>query len=97
MALNLVKSVYNNEFRTSQDLAFLASCIGQKITVTTEFFHEDITIINTDNQFVFYPTQGQVNSLDTSRVIYIEDSSYFLNTQVGDTLDITPFGFGSTI
>jgi len=97
MALNLVKSVYNNEFRTSQNLAFLASCIGQKITVTTEFFHEDITIITTDNKFIFYPTQGQVNSLDTNRVIYIEDSSYFLNTQVGDTLDITPFGFGSTI
>jgi len=95
MPLNHVTTKYNNEFRTAQNLAFLASCIGEKITIETEFYYEDIFVLNgvgNDKNIVLNPTTGKVNTLDTTNVLWVSDSSFFNNTEVGDLISFAdPF------
>lgn len=95
MGLNLVKTVYNNEFRPTQDLPFLASCIGEVITIETEFFYENVLVLNVsavgavhneDNAITFNPKKGEVDTLDTSNVMYTKNNVFFQNVEVGDII-----------
>ena len=64
---------FNNKFRTAQDLNYLLSCIGETVTVETDFYYEDITYSTTDNPVTLKPSEYTVNLTDTTGVMYADN------------------------
>jgi len=87
---------YNNLFRTSQNLGYLLACIGEEVTIETDFYFEDITYVTTDNAITLKPDAHDVDLTDTTGIIYSEDGIAFRDYQVGDSvgvLDTTVFTY----
>jgi hypothetical protein len=80
---------YNNELRTSQDLNYLLACIGEKVTITTEFYYEDICFRTEDNLITLKPDAVDVDLSDTTGIILSEDGQAFTDTYVGDTIGVS--------
>lgn len=79
---------FNNELRTSQNNTFLLACIGEKVTIETDFIFEDITYHTADNEIVLKPDAADVDLTDSTGVIWSEDGVAFTDYQVGDTVGV---------
>ena len=79
---------FNNKFRTAQDLNYLLSCIGETVTVETDFYYEDITYSTTDNPVTLKPSEYTVNLTDTTGVMYADNGIAFAEYNVGDTVGV---------
>lgn len=79
---------FNNEFRASQNLNFLIACIGEKITIETDFYYEDITWATSDNTIILKPDPSTVDLTDTTGVIWSEDGLAFIDFEVGDIVGV---------
>ena len=78
---------YNNEFRPTQDLAYLAGCIGEKISCEIDFYWEDIQIASEDVQIIANPPVSLVGSLfDVQELVYCDAPGAFANYKVGDIM-----------
>lgn len=79
---------YNNELRSSQDLTYLIGCIGERITVTTEFYYEDITYRTEDNLITIEPELSAIDLNSNVGIITSDDGMAFKDTYVGDTIGV---------
>lgn len=79
---------FNNDFRTGQDLPFLLSCIGERVSIAVDFDYEEITFADTDNIIEFEPANSSVNLADVTGIIENEDTAAFTDFFVGDTVRV---------
>lgn len=86
----------NNDFRPAQNLPYLLSCIGEKVTIEVDFIYEDITYASTlvgfENFIELAPPNAQVGLADTTNIIQSEDGAAFKNAEVGDTWTVRDVG-----
>ena len=78
----------NNEFRTTQDLTFLLSCIGEKVDIEVDITYEDLTYATADNNIRLQPDPSEVNLANTVGIIVSEDGSAFTDFEVGDSVGL---------
>lgn len=83
---------FNNQFRPSQDLGWLLALIGEKVTVETDFYFEDITYATADNTIILFPDAADVDLTDSTGIIWSEDGIAFTDYQVGDTIGVDDAG-----
>jgi len=88
MNIKITDVRFNNQFRSAQDLTYLISCIGERISVEVDFTYEDITYATADNFIRLSPPASVVNLADTTGIIFSENQGTFLDTKVGDTIVI---------
>jgi hypothetical protein len=88
MAVSVTSVKFNNEFRASQDLKFLLSCINEKVTVTVGISYEDITYSTEGNELIARPDGSEVDLFDTSDVLYSLSDLAFAETFVGDSIGL---------
>lgn len=92
MSIFITSQKFNNEFRPAQDLNFLLGCIGEKVTIQTDFTYEDITWCNNDNAITLKPDAFDVDLVDSTGVILDEGGAAFKDSQVGDTIVVYSAG-----
>jgi len=79
---------FNSELRPNKDLKYLLGVIGEKITVSTSFYFEDITYSTSENDIIQFPNGSEVDLFDTNNIIYSVDLPAFSEMYVGDTLGV---------
>lgn len=92
MSIRIDARRFNNEFRANQNLPFLLGCIGEKITVETDFYFEYVFFSNTDQAIRFIPDPPIAGTLEVSSMIMIDGGTFFEKCAVGDSIlvyDIT--------
>ena len=92
MPIQITDVRFNNEFRSSQDLNYLISCIGERVSVEIDFAYEDITYATSDNFIILGPLSHLTNLADPAGIIFSE-SPAFGDYKVGDTVVIVRDGF----
>ena len=93
MPIQITDVRFNNEFRSSQDLNYLISCIGERVSVEVDFSYEDIIYATADNFIILGPESHLTNLADDTGIIFSEDQSAFADYKVGDTCVIVRDGF----
>ena len=79
---------FNNQLRSTQNNGFLLSCIGEKVTIETDFYYEDITYRNPGNEIILKPAESDVDLTDTTGIIWSKDEIAFTDTMIGDTIGV---------
>ncbi len=79
---------FKNELRPAQDLKFLLACIGEKVQIVTDFLFEDVTYCNDSNLIRIEPPASEVDLIDSTGVISLEDKSGFTDYLLGDRIGI---------
>lgn len=84
MPIGIKSRSYKTQSRGSTTLDALQACIGERITVITEIYFDEICIPTDDEHIYYAPTPERCGRVYTNDLVMFENGSFLANAQVGD-------------
>ena len=92
MAIKVTSLQFNSTLDNSGYSDFLTGNIGDPIRIKINFYVESTNVATTDNEVIFNPTN--INTLDTTNLIYCENTEFVSKLKVGDVIEVVGMGVG---
>lgn len=94
--INITSRTFKSHMSYSTYLTTFMANIGDYVTQKIEFNYENVNVATAKNQIILAPTN--INTLDTTNIIYTRNAVFMASLRVGDTLELYSAGWnGSTV